>query len=50
MYRRMLAVRVLRPKSFHFWLDGRQTGSNPSRELPGNRLNWRNIPIALIDN
>jgi hypothetical protein len=28
---------------------GRQTGSNPSRQLDDNRLNCRNIAIALTD-
>jgi hypothetical protein len=32
-----------------FWTSGRQTGSNPSRQLASNRLSWRNIPITLID-
>ena len=29
--------------------DSRQTGSNPSRQLLGNRLNWRKIAGALTD-
>jgi hypothetical protein len=50
MYWRMLAVRVLRPKSFLI-LVGMVglPGSNPSRQLLGNRLNWRKIAGALTD-